>query len=164
MGSAMNAQPSPLLTAQWRHLAMLNYEIDRKLLAPFVPAGTELDAWQGKTYVSLVGFLFQGARLFGRAVPCHGSFEEVNLRFYVRRKAEDGWRRAVVFVKELVSRVAVAWTARTLYGENYVVAPMSHQIETNGTQTWPRCVTYALRVAIPRPRKLVESRDRRRRQ
>jgi uncharacterized protein len=141
----MNPHSSPLLTAQWRHLAMLNYEVDPKVLAPLVPAGTELDDWQGKTYVSLVGFLFLDTRLFGRAVPCHQNFEEVNLRFYVRRQARDGWRRAVVFVKEIVSRVAVAWTARTLYGENYAVVPMRHQIEMDTSATWPRSVSYEWR-------------------
>jgi uncharacterized protein YqjF (DUF2071 family) len=141
----MNAPASPLLTAQWRHLAMLNYEVDPAALAPFTPAGTELDEWNGRTYVSMVGFLFLDARLFGRAVPCHKCFEEVNLRFYVRRKAENGWRRAVVFVKELVSRVAVAWTARTLYGENYAVVPMRHEIKFDSSPTWPRSVTYAWR-------------------
>ncbi len=47
------------LTAEWRYLAMFNYEVPPELLAPLVPRGTELDSWQGKVYVSLVGFLFQ---------------------------------------------------------------------------------------------------------
>jgi uncharacterized protein YqjF (DUF2071 family) len=109
---------------------MLNYELDAKTLAPFVPAGTELDYWNGKTFVSIVGFLFQNTRVRGIAIPFHQDFEEVNLRLYVRRKADDGWRRAVVFIKELVPRLAIAATARLLYNENYVAVPMSHQIKT----------------------------------
>jgi uncharacterized protein len=62
-------------------------------------------------------------------VPFHRDFEEVNLRFYVRRKTEGEWRRAVVFIQEIVPRAAVAWVARALYGEKYVRAPMSHQVE-----------------------------------
>jgi uncharacterized protein len=121
--------PSAFLTAQWRELAMLNFEIDPAVLRPLVPAATELDAWRGRTFVSLVGFLFLDTRVLGVGIPRHRDFEEVNLRFYVRRQAVDGWRRAVVFVKELVPRAAIALTARILYGENYVALPMSHRIQ-----------------------------------
>jgi uncharacterized protein YqjF (DUF2071 family) len=64
----------------------------------------------------------------GVPIPFHRHFEEVNLRFYVRRKTDEGWRRAVVFVKEIVPRAAVAFLARALYNENYVALPMSHEI------------------------------------
>ena len=122
--------PTPFLTAEWRSLAMLNYEIDPAALAPFVPAGTELDQWQGKTYVSMVGFMFLNTRVMGISIPFHANFEEVNLRFYVRRQAPDGTRRGVVFIKELVPRAAIAWTARTFYNENYVALPMNHRWRT----------------------------------
>jgi len=126
-----NNSPPVFLTAEWRHLAMLNYEIEPEILAPLVPAGTELDFWNGKALVSMVGFLFQKTRVLGIPIPFHRNFEEVNLRFYVRRKADDGWRRAVVFIKELVPRSAIAFTARALYNEPYIALPMSHQIETS---------------------------------
>src|SRR5215469_9935889 len=87
------------LTAEWRHLAMLNYEIDPQLLAGFVPAGTELDQWNGKTFVSLVGFRFLRTRVFRIPFPFHCNFNEVNLRFYVRRQLGDEVRRGVVFVR-----------------------------------------------------------------
>jgi uncharacterized protein YqjF (DUF2071 family) len=117
------------LTAQWKHLAILNYEIEPSALAPFVPAGTELDSWDGKIFVSVVGFLFLRTRLFGIPIPFHRNFEEVNLRFYVRRKSEDGWRRGVVFIKEIVPRATVALVARKLYNEPYVAMPMGHRLE-----------------------------------
>lgn len=108
---------------------MLNYEIEPAALAPFVPAGTELDFWNGRTFVSLVGFLFQNTRICGVPIPFHRHFEEVNLRFYVRRKTGGIWRRGVVFIKELVPRTAIALVARKFYNENYVALPMSHRIE-----------------------------------
>jgi len=117
------------LTAEWRHLAMLNYEVDPAILAAFVPGGTELDVWNGKTYVTLVGFRFLKTRVRGLPIPFHQNFEELNLRFYVRRKAADGWRRGVVFIKELVPRRAIAWVARRFYNENYIAVPMWHRIE-----------------------------------
>ena len=119
----------PFLTAEWRHLAMLNYEVEPAVLRGRVPRGTELDDWHGRTYVSVVGFLFLGTRVLGLPIPFHRDFEEVNLRFYVRRNAEDGWRRGVVFVKEIVPRAAIAFVARARYNENYVALPMGHAIE-----------------------------------
>lgn len=148
------AQERPFLTAQWRHLAMVNYEIDRAVLQPLVPAGTELDCWQGRAFVSVVGFRFLDTRVWGRPIPYHRDFEEVNLRFYVRRRAEDGWRRAVVFVKEIVPRVAIAITARWLYGENYVALPMRHHIESDAKSTsvsyswWLRHGEYRLDMSV----------------
>jgi uncharacterized protein YqjF (DUF2071 family) len=123
---------SVFLTAQWRHLAMLNFEIDPAVVRPLVPTGTELDDWRGRTFVSLVGFMFLDTRVLGVGIPRHRDFEEVNLRFYVRRRTSEGWRRAVVFVKELVPRAAIAMAARVFYGESYLAVPMSHRISVTG--------------------------------
>jgi len=111
---------------------MLNYAIDPAILQPHVPAGTELDSYRGVTYVSVVGFRFLDTRVFGMGFPFHKDFEEVNLRFYVRRKCDDGWRRGVVFIRELVPRRAIAFIARTFYGEPYSAFPMRHKIDHSG--------------------------------
>src|SRR5436190_9647868 len=108
---------------------MLNYVVDPGLLAPLVPLGTEIDFENGETFLSVVGFLFLDTRLLGLPIPLHRGFEEVNLRFYVRRKSADTWRRGVVFIRELVPRRAIALVARTFYGENYIAVPMKHDIE-----------------------------------
>src|SRR4051812_5676689 len=103
----MTAAVSPtgsFLTAGWHHLVMLNYPVDPAVLQTHLPAGTELDFWNGQTYVSVVGFQFQGARVLGVPVPFHRHFEEVNLRFYVRYRVPAGWRRGVVFIKEIVRK------------------------------------------------------------
>ena len=119
------------LSAEWQHLAMLNYEVEPRPLLPFVPAGTELDSWNGKVFVSLVGFRFLKTKLFGfLTIPMHANFEEVNLRFYVRRQDDNGVRRGVVFIREVVPRPAIAFVARTFYHERYVALPMTHEIRT----------------------------------
>ena len=118
----------PFLTARWRHLLLLNYAVDPALLAPHVPAGTVLDAHAGSTYASLVAFLFRDTRVLGLRIPGHEHFEELNLRFYVRRECDGELRRAVVFVRELVPRRAIAFLARALYNEPYVALPMRHRI------------------------------------
>jgi uncharacterized protein len=135
--------PKVFLTAKWRHLAMLNHEIEPAVLAPLVPQGTELDSFGGKTFVSIVAFLFLDARVGGISIPFHRNFEEVNLRFYVRRKVNDGWRRGVVFIKEIVPKKAIAFVAGKFYNENYVALPMSHRIDKVGEEV--HSVTYAWR-------------------
>jgi hypothetical protein len=108
---------------------MLNYEIDPQLIRSRVPAGTEIDFWNGRTFVSLVGFRFLETRLLGWRVPLHSNFDEVNLRFYVRHKSGDEWRRGVVFVKEIVPRTAIALVARWAYNEQYVALPMKSIVD-----------------------------------
>lgn len=121
--------PKKFLTAQWRNLLMANFETDPAVLRSYVPYGTELDEWNGKHYVSLVGFLFKDTRVRGLSIPFHKNFEEVNLRFYVRYKHAEGWRRGVVFVKELVPKRMITMVANTLYGEKYATLPMRHTWE-----------------------------------
>ena len=133
--SAVNAEPRPIfLTAEWRMLAMLNFEIEPTLLAPFVPAGTELDSWNGKTFVSLIGFRFLNTRALGVPIPFHRNFDEVNLRFYVRHKADEGWRRGVVFIREIVPRAAIAFIARKFYNEPYIALSMAHRLDANSAE------------------------------
>jgi uncharacterized protein len=123
---------STFLTAEWRYLAMLNYEVDPNLLSASVPPGTELDTWNGKTFISLVGFRFLRTRVFGIAFPFHCNFSEINLRFYVRRRLGSEIRRGVVFIREIVPRWAIAAAARFFYGERYVALPMTHRVNSEG--------------------------------
>lgn len=114
------------LTAEWRKLAIANYVIDKNILLPYLPAGTEFDLWQNNCYVSLIGFLFKNTKLLGFSIPFHANFEEVNLRFYVKRKDGNSWKRGVVFIKEIVPKFALSVVANTIYNENYETMPMTH--------------------------------------
>ncbi len=129
------SQARRFLTAEWRYLVMLNYHIDPMVLRPFLPQGTELDSWQDQTFVSIVGFMFRNTRVLRVPIPGHINFEELNLRFYVRRNGPEGWRRGVVFIKELVPRWAIATTARLIYNENYISLPMRHEIMLGEEET-----------------------------
>lgn len=121
------------LTAQWKNLIMANYEVNPAVLEKYLPYKTELDQWNGKHYVSLVGFMFLDTTVLGIKIPFHVNFEEVNLRFYVRYKDETNpenpeWKRGVVFIKEIVPKPAIALVANTLYGEKYVALSMKNEL------------------------------------
>jgi uncharacterized protein len=134
---------STFLTAEWRRLIMANYVVAEELLQPYLPVGTELDRYDGRCYVSLVGFLFQNTRLKSLPIAFHRTFEEVNLRFYVRHTKLSGERRrGVVFLSELVPRFALSLVANTVYGENYATVPLRHLWDEDGEQ---RSVGYLWR-------------------
>ena len=124
---------SSFLSAEWRALLMLNYAVDPALLEPLVPRGVLLDRHEDTVWVSIVAFMFLETRVKGIAIPGHQNFEELNLRFYVRRNEPDpgrglDHRRGVAFVKEVVPRQAIAAVARLMYNENYVAMPMRHEL------------------------------------
>jgi uncharacterized protein YqjF (DUF2071 family) len=105
---------------------MVNYAIDPALLTGYLPAKTEIDVWNNTCYISLVGFMFQNTRIKGFKIPFHINFEEVNLRFYVRHKDNETWKRGVVFIKEIVPKTALTFVANTIYRENYQTMPIEH--------------------------------------
>lgn len=107
---------------------MLNYEVDPKILKPYIPAGTELDRWEGKALVSMVGFMFNNTQVLGVKWPFHINFEEVNLRFYVRYYDGNDWKRGAVFISEIVPKFIIAAVANTLYREHYRRLPMRHTV------------------------------------
>lgn len=127
------------LNAEWRKLSFANYEISPSFLSKHVPPGTELDLWEGKCFVSLIGFMFLNTKILGVKVPFHINFEEVNLRFYVKRFENNTWKRGAVFIKEIVSKPALTFVANTLYNEHYQTLPMRHHWEENSIN---RVVTY----------------------
>jgi uncharacterized protein YqjF (DUF2071 family) len=117
----------PFLTANWKNLIVVNYETDPEALRPWLPDGVELDLFEGRALISLVAFHFRDMRLAGiiPAFPVR-HFEEINLRFYVKRRVGDEWRRGVVFVREIVPSRIVVSVARFLYNEPYSRFPMRH--------------------------------------
>jgi hypothetical protein len=122
---------------------MINYEVNPEILQKYVPKGTELDFWNGKCYVSFIGFLFEKVRVLGIKIPFHSDFEEVNLRFYVRHMENGVWKRGAVFVSEIVPKHAISFVANTFYNEHYSTLPMKHELVVNENS---RKFTYQWKV------------------
>ncbi len=121
------------LSARWENLIMANYAISPEVLQPYLPNGVEIDFYNNKTYVSLVGFMFNETSLFNIPIPFLGKFEEINLRFYVKRMEGDSIKRGVVFINETVPYKAVAWLANKLYKEHYMAIPTKNKINIGRT-------------------------------
>tara|TARA_B100000809_G_scaffold118758_1_gene117075 strand:- start:46028 stop:46750 length:723 start_codon:yes stop_codon:yes gene_type:complete len=115
------------LKANWLRLASANYIIDPAILDKHIPNGTLLEAHNGKHYVSLVGFRYCETRLLNIRVPYHHIFEEINLRFYVKREISPGnWRSEVAFAKLFFPKKALTLVAKYIYKENYETLNMRH--------------------------------------
>ena len=123
------------LQANWQDLLMLNYEVPPEVLKPYLPAYTELDLWEGKALVSMVGFMFLNTRVLGIKWPWHVNFEEVNLRFYVRYFDGQQWKRGAVFISEIVPLHIIPVVANNLYNEHYKAMPMRHSVNSNDKET-----------------------------
>lgn len=131
------------LSARWENLIMANYEVTPEVLIPHLPQGVELDFYHDKTYVSLVGFMFKKTSLFNIPIPFLGTFEEINLRFYVKRIDGGIIKRGVVFINETVPYKAVAWLANRLYKEKYIAIPTKNLIAvSNSTKN----IKYAWKI------------------
>lgn len=131
----------PFLTCAWKNLFLATYAVPPSLLKPRLPSGLELDTRDGDAFVSLVAFEFLRLSpqfpVVRRMVPATalGNFPELNLRFYVRQ----GDERGVVFVREIVDRRLIAWSARVFYHEPYRTAPLTchcHEEEHSRTMEY----------------------------
>jgi hypothetical protein len=70
----------PFLTARWSNLINVTFALKPDLLLPYLPKGVEPDVVNGSAFVSLVAFQFLDTAMFGKRVPFHGYFPEINLR------------------------------------------------------------------------------------
>ncbi len=151
------------LKAEWRKLAIANYQVDASILKKYLPPKTALDLWNNICYISLVGFMFINTRLLGMPVPYHKNFEEVNLRFYVKHFDGKNWRRGVVFIKEIVPKVALTFIANTVYREHYETMKMNHLWNTYDDHrvveyTWQKNnKRYHFMIKAELPQRAIES-------
>src|ERR1051325_8047853 len=103
----------PVMRQGWRHLAFVHWRVDAAAIAPLLPAGLEVDTFDGAAYVGIVPFTIPLTRAGPLGVPLAPALHEINLRTYVHRAGRDPgvW----FFSLDATSRLAVAG-ARAAYG------------------------------------------------
>jgi uncharacterized protein YqjF (DUF2071 family) len=126
---------------RWRRLAFLHWPVDPAVVRRLLPAGLDVDVWEGSAYLGIVPFTISGTRPpLLPPVPGLSSFHELNLRTYVHRQGRDPgvW----FFSLDAASRLAVLG-ARLTYKLPYFHAHITMSEGHDGL------VNYSSRRASP---------------
>ena len=158
----MDACPEPVKRAvmvqQWQDLAYIHWRYPIEEIQALLPAGIEVDSFDGSAWVGLIPFSMRNIGLPRMpAVPYFGSFPEVNVRTYVRRNGIPG----VWFFSLDVNRFLPALVARVSYFLPYCWGKASNKrtdttLETEVRRHWPSRASSSIRVSIGDP---IESPD-----
>jgi uncharacterized protein YqjF (DUF2071 family) len=75
----------------WDDLLFAHYTVDPAVVSKHIPAGLELETWEGKAWIGVVPFRMAGVRpRFIPRIPGLSDFAELNVRTYVRRGGLPG--------------------------------------------------------------------------
>lgn len=127
MSQTTSPKKKALMKARFSELVALNFSIAPSILEPFVPKGLELDFFNDETYVSLVAMMLRDVRVFGLPIHIASGFEELNLRFYVRRKVGDSYRKGACFLKDYVNGAAAAWILGKIFKAEFGRLKLKHK-------------------------------------
>jgi len=117
----------PVIRQSWLELTFLHWAYDPAVVRPLIPAGLELDLWEGRIYVGLVPFILDDITATrAPAVPWLSRFNETNVRTYVRDRRG---RRGVWFFSLDAARLAAVVGARVSYSLPYWWAKMTVERE-----------------------------------
>lgn len=117
-----------LLTCEWKNLVFVNYTVPAELMQKYLPNYVKPDFYNGQCFISLVGFQFKNVEVANLKVPFHDNFEEINLRFYVKRFDGAKWRKGTVFISEIAGKAALNALANAIFHENYQTLPTKQEI------------------------------------
>ena len=113
----------PWVMAQtWHDLLFAHWPVAPAALEGLVPAGVDLDTFEGRAYVGVVPFRMSRIHLRGLpALPGLSAFPEINLRTYVTR----GDRPGVAFLSLDATNPVAVWSARRFFHLPYFRARIS---------------------------------------
>lgn len=153
----MDTCPEPVRRAvmvqQWRDLAYIHWRYPAQEVQALLPAGVEVDTFDGSAWVGLIPFSMKNIGLPRLpAVPYFGSFPEVNVRTYVRRNGIPG----VWFFSLDVNRLIPAFVARVTYLLPYCWGTASNlrtesTLETEVHRRWPSRASTSIRISLGEP-------------
>ena len=126
------------MTGNWEDLIVSTFEIDKKILEPYLPKGTEIDFFNGKALMSMVAFTFSKVKFFGLKIPFHQKFGQINFRFYAKTKTNG--TKGVVFIKECAPKPLIATIANIFYNEPYFYRKISLKKRVNTNKS---IITYS---------------------
>ena len=122
-----------LMTQSWHDLLFAHWPVDMREVRARVPAGLELDLYEGQAWVGVVPFdMTNVAPRFVPAVPGISAFPELNVRTYVTAGGKPG---VYFFSLDAESAVAVA-LARALLKLPYYTASMDVTRQDGWVDYW----------------------------
>jgi len=99
---------------KWGKLLFMHWPIDANLLRPLIPAGLEIDTFDGSAWIAIVPFTMWDIRAFPPYVPAMpglNAMHELNVRTYVHLNGTPG----VWFFSLDCNNAAAVFGARTFY-------------------------------------------------
>jgi uncharacterized protein len=102
----------PWVMAQsWHDLLFAHWRVDAAVLRPLVPAGLEIDTFEGQSWIAVVPFRMSGVRLrWTPNVPWLSAFPELNVRTYVVTDGKPGvWFFSLDAGNAVAVAIARAW-------------------------------------------------------
>ena len=106
----------------WHHLLFAHWRLDADSLRGHIPAGLELDTYQGEAWLGIVPFHMTNVAPRGvPALPWVSAFPELNVRTYVRLEGKPG----VYFFSLDATNPLAVWGAWTLFHLPYFTASMT---------------------------------------
>lgn len=133
---------APFMSMDWNDLAFLHWPVPAAALEPHLPAGLELDTFDGTAWIGVVPFWMSGVRPRGvPALPWVSRFPELNVRTYVtapeRKGADEGGERPGVFFLSLDAANPVAVrVARRWFHLPYFDARMEAAVDQDAADAW----------------------------
>ncbi len=104
----------PVMHQKWGKLLFMHWRIDADLLRPLIPAGLEIDTFDGSAWIAIVPFTMWDIRAFPPYVPPLpglNAMHELNVRTYVHLNGTPG----VWFFSLDCNNAAAVLGARTFY-------------------------------------------------
>ena len=115
---------------KWHDLLFMHWRVDPAGIRPLVPAGIELDTFDGAAWVGVVPFRMTGVRARCMPpIPGASAFPELNVRTYVTRDGKPG----VWFFSLDAANTPAVIAARALFYLPYFRARMSLTRNSEGT-------------------------------
>ncbi|WP_166819829.1 YqjF family protein [Thalassoroseus pseudoceratinae] len=124
---------------KWRDLLFVHWTVSSETLRPLIPAGLELDLFDGKAWLGLVPFAMRGVRpWWGPSVPFVSNFLETNVRTYVLLNGEPGvWFFSLDAANSLAVRIARSRWALPYFRAQMSLQQTSGGIRYSGQRLWP---------------------------
>lgn len=117
-----------LFSTEWKKVALANYLVPPEVVEKYLPKHTKLDFFNGNCYVSLVGYRYTKIKVADVKVPLIPDFEEIDLRFYVKRFDGAGWRKGTVAISRTLKAPGLNKLG-SLFQGNLSSMPTSEDIE-----------------------------------